>query len=182
MVGIIGKWRNKHGEKAFDEIAIDIETTVHIRDLMACGWIGEGISFSGRHIFRCDSQEHAEIFMTRFKAIARFMEITGWKPSRAHRRFFGEFFYNPHVLGFDHTLLWSDVEKRVFATTEPYDDNESRDLRGMKPELFVTKKLPNEIGMWFPPDTKLFLVAKPNDLQCLERAHERIIAQWGCGE
>ncbi|MBF0341104.1 MAG: hypothetical protein HQL95_09120 [Magnetococcales bacterium] len=178
-ISIVAQWRNPQ-DRRYDNITVDLESSFTMRQFTNCAWIGQGYASSGQTVFWCDSREDAEIFTTRFKAIARFMEVTGWKPSRADRRFFGKLLYYQSRFGFDHTLIWRDAAQRIFVTTEPYE-SEARDLRKVNPELFVTKELPSEIGMWFPPSTKLFLVAKPNDLQYLEQAHERLITQWGYG-
>ncbi len=65
------------------------------------------------------SRENLGDVLYQSERVIKFMDETGWRPSKAWTRTFGNNGLIPR--GFDHTLLWLDGKGEIVITTEPYD-------------------------------------------------------------
>jgi len=166
------------GGSLFDSIDAELGLSVLKRTpIIYPTFVREG---HGHYSFRrrVNDKGSAQRTVRIFQATVRFMELTKLTPSKADKAFFrdlGEYGHFP--IGFDHTLLWRTKQKKLVATTEPYDDG-GKLLSNLHPSLHVVK-LPKGVGMWNPPACSLFLIAKKKDNIPLELFVQPIALGWG---
>ncbi|MBF0584697.1 MAG: hypothetical protein HQL80_10770 [Magnetococcales bacterium] len=103
-----------------------------------------------------------------------FMQATGLRPSRACSLTrcvrSGVWFWNYGVReDIDHARYWRTPEGILVMSNEPYAHYE----RGPWDPLAQVRLLH---GMWNPPATSLFLLAKPEHYHAIEQARDRLLA------
>lgn len=78
-----------------------------------------------------------------------FMDMTGLKTSRA----WTSMIRGIEVVGFDHTCVWRDNQKRLIVTTEPYNGNREKILQlgeWCKRNEWQMARSSKNIGIWNP--------------------------------
>ncbi len=95
------------------------------------------------------------------KRVVYFMDETNLKPSSLENyRYRNKDI--PNKLGFDHTQLWFMGRKYLY-TTEPYL-NKTRNFEENLKRNNIRYRRVNEFGMWNPPQTTLFFIEIPGQL------------------
>lgn len=117
-----------------------------------------GNSFLGISKYE-DSKE--EPIYTAYRVI-RFMDETGFRPSMAK---FSSFMKMKEFLlptYFEHICIWRDQDNRYVVTIEMYDANLEKRLRlsTWAIENSCTIEESNDLGMWHPPYTTMFLIKR----------------------
>lgn len=149
-------------------LRVAIGTTVPLKTLKACPWVrprlrGENLSWTS------GPGGAAQLLQTAVRTI-RFIEATGARPSKA-RGLFTHPWADNRPVGLDHTLVWRDRDGVLFMTAEVY---------APPPEgawdSYAYVGLPKGVGMWNPPATTLFLLAKPEHLANLARLRDDLLA------
>ncbi|MEO5334401.1 MAG: hypothetical protein H7839_20490 [Magnetococcus sp. YQC-5] len=171
-VALICYWRNK---TAHGYLRTTVKTSVPMKHLKACPRVAsclEGVS--GRVVAR-DRDICLEQLMVGIRTLW-FMQATGVRPSRAcsltRRVRSGVWVWNHGIeKGIDHAHYWRTPDGVLVMSNEPYAHYE----RGPW-NPFAQVRLPKGHGMWNPPSTTLFLLAKPEHQHALEQVRDRLFA------
>lgn len=109
------------------------------------------------------------------------MQQTGFRHSKARtitrvyqRAVQGGGFYaeDNRIQGIDHPSYWRTPDGVLVMSNEPYYPTYDRGPW----EPLEQVRLPKPHGMWYPPMTTLFLLAKPEHSHVIELARDQLIA------
>ena len=170
-ITLICYWRNK---ETTGNLRTTLETTVPMKYLKACPWVAYRLERGLEGTTTRDRVGCLQQLMVGVRTLW-FMQATGVRPSRAYslarRVKSGSWVRNHDIKDIDHACYWRTPEGVLVMSNEPYCHYESGPWNPL-----AQVRLPKGHGMWNPPSTTLFLLAKSEHLHVIERARDQLIA------
>ena len=165
-------WRNK---ATYGNVRATIENTVPLKHLKYCRRIASRLEGATDRLSNSSDRSGCLDQLMIGLRTHWFMQVTGFKHSQARSiiRVNKRWTYKRdfHLKEIDHPTYWRTPEGVLIMANEPYC---TFDQGPWEPLVQVT--LPRGHGMWYPPETKLFLLSKPEHSQSIEQARDQLIA------
>ncbi|MBF0186188.1 MAG: hypothetical protein HQM06_17610 [Magnetococcales bacterium] len=165
-------WRNKtsHGN-----VRATIESTVPLKHLKGCRRIASRLEGATDRLSNSSDQSGCLDQLMIGLRTHWFMQATGFKHSQARSiirvNTMGMYERDFHLKEIDHQTYWRTPEGALIMANEPYCTFDKGPW-----DPLVQVGLPRGHGMWYPPATKLFLLAVPEHGQLIEQARDQLIA------